>query len=249
MTKGQRVFFGVVLAVLIASVFARTLAPFDPNMIDQKYWLGDPVPPCFVNAALCGGHLLGSDEVGRDMLSRLMVGAQATLETSLIAVVGMLSLAYFLGVMQRRGGRTVSYLIARASDGLSSLPRWPMLVLIAMVFIGGRHGLPPLDYLAVFAALLLWPQTARLVAAHRPAGTILQRAVKDWAAAILLFATVDFFGWGWQPPQASWGNMLAGMQSTMSTGWWVSVFPAASIFIVVLALQIAARTVFAEERG
>src|SRR5665213_4061003 len=66
----------VLVLVILSAVFAKFLAPFDPTAIDNKWWNGDPVPPCFINAAICGNHLLGTDEVGRDLLSRLLFGAQ-----------------------------------------------------------------------------------------------------------------------------------------------------------------------------
>src|SRR5271155_1953711 len=65
-----------ILVIVLGAVFAKQLSPFDPNAIDNVNWQGQPLPPCFQDAAQCGGHPLGTDEVGRDLLSRLLFGAR-----------------------------------------------------------------------------------------------------------------------------------------------------------------------------
>src|SRR5579884_1421430 len=64
----------VLLLMVVVAVFAAKIAPFDPNAIDNVHWQGNPLPPCFVDASQCGGHSLGSDENGRDLLARLIFG-------------------------------------------------------------------------------------------------------------------------------------------------------------------------------
>ena len=78
----------VVLGVIaLCAILAPLLAPFDPNAIDNVHWQGNPLPPCFENAVLCGGHPLGTDEVGRDLLSRLLFGARISLQVGIFAVL------------------------------------------------------------------------------------------------------------------------------------------------------------------
>src|SRR5665213_2094589 len=77
----------IILAAILAPVLTHFITHWDPNSIDDVAWKGDPVPPCFVNALLCGGHIHGTDEVGRDLLSRLLYGAQVSLQVGIFAVI------------------------------------------------------------------------------------------------------------------------------------------------------------------
>ena len=106
----------VLVLIILAAVLAKFLGLPDPNAIDQKYWLGDPVPPCFVNAALCGGHFLGTDEVGRDLLSRLFYGAQVSLQVGLFAVIMELVIGTVIGAIAGYYGGWVDYLLMRLTD-------------------------------------------------------------------------------------------------------------------------------------
>ncbi|HEX5274641.1 MAG TPA: ABC transporter permease [Candidatus Rubrimentiphilum sp.] len=118
----------VVLAIMVlAAVFAWKLAPFDPNFIDEVHWQGNPVPPCFVNAAQCGGHFLGLDENGRDLLSRLMFGAQISLTVAVSAVIMELVLGTLLGALAGYYG-TVTLSWKRFSWGLAIMLLWLALV-------------------------------------------------------------------------------------------------------------------------
>src|SRR5947209_5295799 len=106
----------VFLSVVLAAVFAQFIAPFNPTAIDQTWWHGDPVPPCFLAAAQCGHHLLGTDEVGRDLLSRLLFGAQISLEVSVFAVVVEITIGTVLGAIAGFYGGWVDYLLMRLVD-------------------------------------------------------------------------------------------------------------------------------------
>jgi peptide/nickel transport system permease protein len=118
----------VLLCMVIIAVFAWKLAPQDPNAIDNVHWQGNPLPPCFQDATQCGGHLLGSDENGRDLLSRLMFGAQISLTVGVAAVIMELIIGTLLGAisgyfgtvpMQLRSKATVWQLVAGAVIGLA----------------------------------------------------------------------------------------------------------------------------------
>jgi peptide/nickel transport system permease protein len=89
----------VLLCMVAVAVFAHYLAPFDPNAIDEVHWQGTPLPPCFQDRALCGGHSLGTDENGRDLLSRLMFGARISLTVGVAAVVMELCIGTVLGAI------------------------------------------------------------------------------------------------------------------------------------------------------
>ncbi len=89
----------VLLLLITVAAFAPFVAGTDPNAIDQVHWVGDPLPPCFQNAHLCGGHVLGTDESGRDMLARLIFGARISLAVGLFAVFIELVIGTLLGAL------------------------------------------------------------------------------------------------------------------------------------------------------
>jgi peptide/nickel transport system permease protein len=258
----------VLVLIILAAVLAKFLGLPDPNAIDQKYWLGDPVPPCFVNAALCGGHFLGTDEVGRDLLSRLFYGAQVSLQVGLFAVIMELVIGTVIGAIAGYYGGWVDYLLMRLTDVFLSIPLLPLLlVLTAIVAATSSKASLGFGTIVLIIGALTWPSVARLVRASflslrerefteaaRAVGNsslriifrhllpnavapIVVQATLDVAGVITLESTLSFLGFGIQPPQASWGNMLAAAESTLSTGWWVAVFPGLCIFVTVLAIN------------
>src|SRR5579884_1003016 len=89
----------VLLLMVLVAVFAHQLAPQDPNAIDEVHWQGTPLAPCFQDAAACGGHSLGTDENGRDLLSRLMYGARISLTVGVAAVIMELFIGTLLGAL------------------------------------------------------------------------------------------------------------------------------------------------------
>jgi peptide/nickel transport system permease protein len=89
----------VLLLMVVVAVFAHSLAPYDPNAIDEVHWQGNPLPPCFQDHLACGGHSLGTDENGRDLLSRLMFGARISLTVGVAAVVMELFIGTVLGMI------------------------------------------------------------------------------------------------------------------------------------------------------
>ena len=89
----------VLLLMVLVAIFAHQLAPYDPNTIDEVHWQGNPLPPCFQDATACGGHSLGSDENGRDLLSRLMFGARISLTVGVAAVIMELFIGTLLGAI------------------------------------------------------------------------------------------------------------------------------------------------------
>jgi peptide/nickel transport system permease protein len=90
---------GVLLLMVLIAIFAHQLAPYDPNAIDEVHWQGNPLPPCFQDGSLCGGHSLGTDENGRDLLSRLMFGARISLTVGVAAVIMELFIGTVLGAI------------------------------------------------------------------------------------------------------------------------------------------------------
>jgi peptide/nickel transport system permease protein len=232
-------------AALVIIVLSFTLG-VSTNAIDPN-WQGNPLPPCFVNAGACYGHLLGTDEIGRDVLARLALGARVTLGLSFCATALSLAVGVALGTLARRGGEVVTFVVFAVADAVSSVAKWPFIIAVVAINALTHHvGYLQPATLAILAALLFWPTVARLtLGAENPrdiTGPLLAQTLADWAALVLVLATVDFFGFGVQPPLPSWGNMLANVQSNMQTDWWVAVAPAICLFTAIFILRIASGT-------
>lgn len=259
----------VVLAIMVlAAVFAGQLAPFDPNAIDNAHWVGNPLPPCFQAHALCANHVLGSDELGRDELSRLLFGARISLEVAIFAVLMEIIIGTILGAIAGYYGGWVDYLIMRITDVFLSIPLLPLLlVLTAIVAASSSKASLSFGVIVLIIGALSWPGTARLVRASflslrerefaeaaRAVGNndlriifrhllpnavapIVVQATLDVANVIVLESTLSFLGFGIQPPDASWGNMLANAQANLQQAWWAAVFPGLCILVTVLAIN------------
>ncbi|HEY1977838.1 MAG TPA: oligopeptide ABC transporter permease [Candidatus Baltobacteraceae bacterium] len=157
----------VVLALMIlAAVFAGQLAPVDPNFIDNAHWQGTPLPPCFQDASQCGGHSLGTDEVGRDLLSRLLFGARISLTVGLSAVVMEVIIGTILGAISGYYGGWIDYVIMRVTDVFLSIPLLPLLlVLTAIVAASSTKASLSFGVIVIIIGALSWPTVARLVRA------------------------------------------------------------------------------------
>jgi peptide/nickel transport system permease protein len=258
----------IVLGLMVlAAVFAKQLAPFDPNSIDNVHWQGTPLPPCFQDAT-CAGHLLGTDEVGRDLLSRLLFGARISLTVGLFAVIMEVVIGTVLGAVSGYYGGWVDYLIMRVTDVFLSIPLLPLLlVLTAIVAASSSKASLSFGVIVLIIGALSWPTVARLVRASflslrerefaeaaRALGNgdrriifrhllpnaiapIVVQATLDVANVIILESTLSFLGLGIQPPTASWGNMLASAQSNLQIAWWAAVFPGLCILVTVLSIN------------
>ena len=157
----------VVLALMVfVAVFAKQLSPFDPNFIDNAHWQGNPLPPCFQDAAQCGGHVLGSDEVGRDLLSRLLFGARVSLQVGIFAVVMEVVIGTILGALAGYYGGWIDWAIMRVTDVFLSIPLLPLLlVLTAIVAASSSKAALGFGVIVLIIGALSWPPVARLVRA------------------------------------------------------------------------------------
>lgn len=155
----------VLLGMVLVAIFAHQLAPYDPNYIDP-HWLGNPLPPCFQDASQCAGHALGTDEVGRDLLSRLMFGARISLTVGVAAVVMELLIGTVLGAVAGYYGGWVDYVVMRITDVFLSIPLLPLLlVLTAIVAESSSKASLGFGVIVVIIGALSWPGVARLVRA------------------------------------------------------------------------------------
>ncbi len=228
-----------------------TVWPQDPAALDPSIPLSPPTP----------AHPLGTDELGRDMLARLMSGGANSLAIAIPAAALALALGAAWGLAAGLGPWWLDLVLMRAVDILLALPA--LIVLMAASALPGF--VPSPAALALLIALVAWPATARLVRqetralCHREfvlaaqqlgAGTI---AVARWhilpalrpllaanaafllGDAILALSTLSFLGLGIRPPQASWGGLLAAGLGYVDVGaWWLIAPPALLIFVSLL---------------
>ena len=147
------------LAVLIA-ILANLVAPWDPNYIDQAHWTGYPLAPGVA------GHLLGTDENGRDLLSRLIFGARISLTVAIFAMLMEITLGTILGAIAGYYGGIIDFTIMRITDVVLSIPLLPLLlVLTAIVAQTSNKASLNFATIVLIIGLLTWPPVARIVRA------------------------------------------------------------------------------------
>jgi peptide/nickel transport system permease protein len=253
----------IVLAFMaLFAALGHVVYPVDPNAIDQVNWVGYPLAPGVA------GHILGTDENGRDLLARLIAGAQISLTVAVCAVVMQVVIGSVLGAISGYYGGWIDFAIMRFTDVVLSIPLLPLLlVLTAIVSATSNKASLSFVVIIVLIGALTWPATARLVRASflslrerefteaaRAIGSgdmriifrhllpnaiapIIVQATLSVAGVILTESTLSFLGFGIQPPQASWGNMLANAQSNITIAPWVAIFPGLCILMVSLSIN------------
>jgi ABC-type dipeptide/oligopeptide/nickel transport system permease subunit len=240
------------LAIVGLAIFAQAAAPYDPTAVRPRDRLQLPSP----------AHLLGTDELGRDLLSRLIFGARVSLVVGLVAVGIAASLGIPLGLgAAYYGGRTDS-LIMRALDGLLAFPSI-ILALAIMSTLG-----PSLGNVMIAIGVVSIPTFARItrgsvlalkekefVEAARASGAtdwylmfrvllpnclspLLVQVSVSFAGAILTEAALSFLGLGIRPPTPSWGAMLDTGRKYLDQTPWYSFSAGAAIFLAVLSLNL-----------
>jgi len=243
----------IVVLIVLMALFAPWLAPHEPNHVDIMLAREGP----------SSGHLLGSDVVGRDVLSRLIYGSRVSLSVGLGAVGIYVLIGLILGCVAGYFGGWVDMLISRLVDAVLSFP-----VLMLILVIVGMLG-PSLFNIILALGFLGWPEVARIVrgqtlavreelyvmsseaAGARSSRIILKdvlpnimspvivNATFGVARAILIEAGLSFLGMGVQPPTASWGNMLNDAQSLsiLETMPWMWVPPGLMIFVATISIN------------
>ena len=244
----------IVLVSLIAAALAAPLvAPYAPDHLDLSIRRQAP----------SATHWFGTDELGRDVLARVLYGARVSLAVGLLsaAVAGASGVA--IGGIAGYAGGAVDTALMRATDGVLAVPRLPLLMIVAVVLQ------PAVPLLVVLIGLAGWMETARVVRAEfktlrgrrfvesaRAAGAghlrvlarhLLPNAAQTVAVSltlavargILLESALSFFGVGVRPPQASWGNMLYQAQATLATEPWLALAPGAFILMTTASVNLA----------
>jgi peptide/nickel transport system permease protein len=208
-------------------------------------------------------HWFGTDDLGRDVMTRAMHGARISIAIGLLAAATSVALGALVGLVSGFFGGVVDSVLMRLTDAVLSVPRLPLLMTLAAILR------PSVPVLIVLVGAVGWMETARVVRAEVLAtvprgfveaaralgvsrGRIMLRHLLPNVAnalgvsatlavgrSILMESALSFFGVGVQPPAASWGNMLYQAQAAMTTEPWVALFPGLAIFLTVLAVNAA----------
>jgi peptide/nickel transport system permease protein len=250
--KGAVAGFAVITVFVVLALFAPLIAPYDPIATS---WTLVRKPP----SAL---HWFGTDELGRDVLARVIYGARASLLAGAIAVTIALGVGVPLGLLAGYRGGVIDALISRITDAMLACP-FLILAIALAAFLG-----PSLGNAMIAIGVTTTPIFVRLtrgqtmsvktddyVEAARAMGNprwrialvhilpnimpaLLVQATLSIAAAIIAEAALSFLGLGQQPPSPSWGSMLNAAQRFLTQAPWMAVWPGLAIFLVVLSLNL-----------
>jgi peptide/nickel transport system permease protein len=242
----------VVLMLILVAVFAPFFSPFDPVGIDRNHVLEPPGAQ----------HLLGTDDLGRDVLSRMVFGSRISLAVGFVAVGIATIIGMIFGALSGYYSGWTDRVIMRFIDIMLSIPTF-FLILAVIAFIG-----PSIWNIMIVIGLTSWMGVARLVRAEflslkerefvlaaRALGASNMRiifnhimvnslapvfvsAVFGVAGAILVESALSFLGIGVQPPTPSWGNILTLGKDNIEIAWWLSVFPGVAILVTVLGYNL-----------
>ncbi len=242
----------LVLGLFVVSIFAPWLAPYDPNQIDLKQVLMSP----------SHAHLLGTDTLGRDVLSRIIYGARVSLKVGFVAVGLATLIGLLVGAVAGYYGGWVDAILMRLVDLMLCFPTFFLILAVIailqpsiyniMAVIGltswmGVARLVRAEFLSlrerefVTAARALGASDTRLILRHmlpNALAPVMVSATLGVAGAILTESALSFLGLGVQPPTPSWGNILTAGKDNIEIAWWLSVFPGLAILVTVMSYNL-----------
>ncbi len=242
----------VFLGILFIAIAAPRIVPFPPAQQDLDQRLTAPSRV----------HVLGTDGFGRDVLSRIIMGARASLSTGLLATGLALLIGIAVGIFGGYFLGSVDLWLTRLTELALGIP--PLFLVLLIIALFG----PSLRNTILVIGLVYWPPTARLIrgealrirqhqfieaaqavgaAAGRILGrhllpnllpTLIVQATLFMADAILIESGLSYLGVGIQPPAPSWGNMLVDGRRYVDSAWWIATFPGTAIFLTVLSVNL-----------
>lgn len=242
----------VVLLLFVVSLLAPLIAPADPNAIDAWHVLS---PPSWQ-------HWFGTDELGRDVFSRMIFGARISLKVGFVAVGIAVSIGTLIGLVSGYYSGLVDGCLMRVVDIMLCFPAF-FLILAVITFLE-----PSIWYIMMVIGLTGWMGVARMVRAEtlsiremdyitaarcigcsdlriifrhilpNTLSPVLVSATLGVAGAILTESALSFLGIGVQPPTPSWGNILTSGKDYIEFAWWLSLFPGLAILVTVLAYNL-----------
>ncbi|EPV0732511.1 ABC transporter permease subunit [Enterobacter hormaechei] len=224
--KGAVVGLVYVSIMILIAVFANVLAPYNPADQFRDALLA---PPAWQDGGSLA-HLLGTDDVGRDVLSRLMYGARLSLLVGCLVVVLSLIMGIVLGLVAGYFGGIVDNIIMRVVDIMLALPS----LLLALVLVEVNRDYVTASRVAGAGAMR---QMFINIFPNCLAPLIVQASL-GFSNAILDMAALGFLGMGAQPPTPEWGTMLSDVLQFAQSAWWVVTFPGLAILLTVLAFNL-----------
>ena len=248
----------IILLVLVCGIFANWLAPHNPRVgiLQERN-----TPPAW-SAGGSSNHLLGTDQQGRDVLSRIIHGARISIMVAAVTLLTGGTVGVVLGLLAGWYGGWVDELIMRLVDILLALP----LILVALTLVVSLG--QSLPVILVVLAIWIWPRFARMVR-----GEVLRLRTMDYIAlakvsgastfriltvhlfpgvintliivatlqvgiVILVESTLSFLGAGVPPPTPAWGSMVSEGRDKLALAWWISTLPGLAIMMTVMALNL-----------
>ena len=250
--KGAMVGLGLIAAFILLAVAAPLVAPYDPL---KTSWT-------LVRKAPSAAHWFGTDDLGRDVLARVLYGARASLLAGAISVVIALSIGVPIGMIAGYRGGFVDALISRITDAMLACP-FLILAIALAAFLGPSLGNAMIAigisatpiFIRLTRGQVLSVKAEDYVEAARALGNppwriafshilpnilpaLLVQATLSIAAAIIAEAALSFLGLGQQPPAPSWGSMLNAAQRFLTSAPWMAIWPGLAIFLVVLSFNL-----------
>ncbi len=248
----------LVLVLIIPGIFANQVAPHDPisGSIPDRL-----TPPVWQEGG-SWDHVLGTDKIGRDMLSRIIHGARISLTVAIVSIFLGAFVGVSLGLVSGYFGGTVDHLIMRLVDVKLALPSILLALVLATVMDGGYTAV------IIIISIVIWARYARMVrgetlrvrqldfiARAKVAGasdmrimihhvfpnvvnSIIVLATLEIGQVILFEAALSFLGVGIPPPNPAWGLMVADGRVLVVTAWWVAFFPGLAILLTVLSMNL-----------
>jgi peptide/nickel transport system permease protein len=234
------------------SFLAPYISPCDPTAIDARHVLSAPSTE----------HLFGTDDLGRDVLSRVLMGAGISLKVGFFAVGISVLIGVLLGSIAGYYGKFIDMIIMRFVDTMLCIPSFFLIITLIALFE------PSIWIIMIVIGATSWMGVARLIRAEflslkqrefvlaaRAAGAgdlriifmhilpnalapVLVYATLGIASAILIESALSFLGIGVQPPTPSWGNILTAGKDNIEIAWWLSLFPGLAILITVLGYNL-----------
>lgn len=237
------------IVMYVIAIFANVLAPYDPNEVDIMQ----------LHARPSADHWLGTDENGRDVLSRVMYGSRASMTVGLVAVLISVTIGSLVGSVAGYLGGFVDTILMRITDGMLAIPYFFFVLIVVAVFGSSFRNLVLVigmtSWMAVsrivrsevlrykrfdfvLAAESIGATSPRVLFRHilpHTVPVVIVAATLGVATAILLESALSFLGLGIRPPTASWGNMLSNSQAYLWQNPMLPIYPGMLIFLTVLA--------------
>jgi peptide/nickel transport system permease protein len=241
-----------IVIIFLIAIFAFLLAPYDPGKTNVSKKL---TPPSLEN-------FLGTDQLGRDVFSRMLYGSRISLSVGFVAVAISIFIGVFVGAIAGYYGRWVDSVLMRFVDIMLCFPSF-FLILTVVALLG-----PSLFNVMAVIGITSWMGTSRFVRAEflslrerdfvqaakalgvrdyrvifrhilpNALAPVFVTATLDVATAVLVEAGLSFLGFGVQPPAPSWGNVLTEGRTYIFDAWWLTIFPGLAILITVLSFNL-----------